>query len=114
MEFEFTIYDTPSLIVNDRTWYLSPVYCNEINILNESFKQGIDFILYKEWTIVDVCDVNEFAKGWDILINDKVFTWLSLKYGQPDIDMFTDLMKYDPTHYTLELEEIIKTIQNVI
>lgn len=115
-EFEFVIYDTPVVIVNGVTWYLAPFYYNEINMLSEWFKENVDYIRYDDWEkdgpyeLID----DEHINGCDVLISSKVFTWLSLKYGEVNIDMFTDLVKYDADHYKFSIEDIIKTIQNVI
>lgn len=106
---EFVIYDTPDIIVNDTKWYLAPFYDNEIKILSEWFTENTDFIIYSEWDDYDQRDDSNIL-GFDILINSKVFTWLALKFGQPMIDKFTDLVKWDCEHYEFDLTDIYNTI----
>lgn len=111
-DFEFVIYDTPEIIINDTRWYLAPYYDYEIKMLSEWFKEGTDYVCYSAWNDEPYEEVSKTIKGYDVLINSKVFTWLSLKYGQASIDIFTDLEIYDPTHYKFNIEQIKHAIQS--
>jgi hypothetical protein len=111
MNFEFVIYETPDIIVDGVQWYLAPFYDYEISMLSESFTEGIDFVRYMEWQDEPYESVSNLVRGYDVLINSKIFTWFSLKYGQASVDIFTDLQKFDKDHYEFDIKGITNAIQ---
>lgn len=79
--FDFTIYtNLPTLEKNGKPWYIAAFYDFEFEYIKSIFKENIDYIIFEEW------EINE---GYDVLINSKIYTWLSLCYGIPEGDEFT-------------------------
>lgn len=111
-DFEFVIYETPEIMVNGVRWYLAPYYGHELKLLSEWFTENIDFKIYEPW---DDYDHNNDTRvvGYDILINSKVFMWLKLKYGNPSVDIFSDLSKWDKDHYAFDLNGISSIIGRI-
>jgi hypothetical protein len=98
-DFEFVIYDTPEIIVNGVRWYLAPYYTYEIEVFAQYFKEGTDYIQYIPWENA----YGDGVFGFDVLFNSKIFTWMSLKYGQADVEQI---------YGEVNINMIIKTIEH--
>lgn len=87
-DFDFVIADNiePLCSNDNKTWYVAPITIYELRYLICTFKENIDFILIAQWDGVE----NDQYAGYDILISDKIYNWFILKYGPPDLDIYSD------------------------
>lgn len=70
----FVIYDVGDIFYNDQQWFLSSFFATELKYLHTLFKENVDLITYRRWSN---------NSGYDVLISQKAFTWLCLRYDAP-------------------------------
>lgn len=90
-QFEFVIYDNlEPLERNGEQWFYAPFHDHEIEYLKSKFKENIDFIIADEWSM---------GKGHDVLINTKIFSWLTLTHGTPYYEGYPLHLLRKPDNY---------------